>query len=884
MARMQGPLLIGCCLLFLVIASEAGAQTPVPSTTFQITGTQLSNDGVTRTYRAFRNGTDPFRVVCSEPCTADLNAIYGLYAGFASVYQTIVALFGVPATVSAQPFDLHIDADDWCGPEQPGIGGDSAMYSWFPYSGLATGSYGCFWFTTQGHYFLPFQYPDTTTAAYHLLTAHEFTHTEFFNRHHYSYEDFAKAISFYIYDPDGGSPVTDPCDDRLNELGNGKLLWLLCHRSGFQYSHLAPAFTALDNLYTSGQGQAYAGTTSVYQFRSVLNAAIGSNTLDAFLAAKASETPQAGSNGTLPYGGGRATGLAGWVSFLASVNALTADFPFHLEGRYVLSAAPPGLWSFNNVYELSGTGPNPPHSFEDSVYVRVKYDPSLLDFGTDESTLRLYKFNGTAFQLVADSRVDASKMEVAGPITSPGIFALAASSTTVAPTLVLARAVTNANVHTRVVLRNPSFAQKTGTLIFHPQGIAASPSDPTQSYSLAYGQTLLIDDIVTSFGATGSGSIDIVATAGSPPDVYAVGVETGTSTFPGAIVPVHSAAAALSTGDRGVLTAPGNVNQEQFGFLVRTFGGGVSFTVIARDANGAVVATTPLSYAANTMLQISPQTFTGGAALQPAESFDITVQSGSALIMSEEAGRGTASHLFRLVERVNLAASSTGDTLHLPKADLSTKVSGATLRTALQLTNPGTTTVTGHVRFSPADGSAPAGFNYSIPPGATRNFTDVVARVGKTGPGAIDIQSTNGNLPIAFGRLIYSGGGTKWQVATESAADDLGVLQAGDRTVLVAPNSASQTFNIGVRTFNRDLAVTMTVWDASGVYLSKVTQTFAASTSSEQPLSNLLGLTLIAGQVVEITIDGGNGLIYGSAVNTTTGSVNYQAAKRLPYY
>jgi len=149
-------ILFGLALFCTLSARPATAQTPVPSTTFSMTGTHATNDLVTVTYRAFQNPGDPYRVVCSEPCTADLNAIYGLYAGFAPVYQQIVALFGVAPTANVVPFDMHIDADHWCGPEQPGVGGISDYFWEVPWAGFTSGSYACFWFTVPGHYGIPF--------------------------------------------------------------------------------------------------------------------------------------------------------------------------------------------------------------------------------------------------------------------------------------------------------------------------------------------------------------------------------------------------------------------------------------------------------------------------------------------------------------------------------------------------------------------------------------------------------------------------------------------------------------------------------------------------------------------------------------------------------
>ena len=178
---------------------------------------------------AYRNRAfgDAFRILCTEPCSADLPAIYGLYAGFQSARQTVVGLFGVDSLPQERPFDMFIDDAGWCGPAQPGVGGDSAEWANFSYSGLTTGSWACFWFAVPGHNATPFHYPETSTPGYQLLTAHEFTHTEFYKRHRYSYEDFAKAVSFYVAGPAGnGTPLTDACSDQLNLALAGRLIWL----------------------------------------------------------------------------------------------------------------------------------------------------------------------------------------------------------------------------------------------------------------------------------------------------------------------------------------------------------------------------------------------------------------------------------------------------------------------------------------------------------------------------------------------------------------------------------------------------------------------------------------------------------------------------------
>lgn len=834
---MRHPLVLRIFLLAVFVGASAipaRAQTPVPYTVFHIHGTLNGDDGTDNLYRGYRNPGDKFRIVCPEPCTADQNAIYGLYAGFKNAYQTVVGLFGSPADVSQQPFDLHILDDHWCG-SQGVYAAESASY--LSYSGT-TGSYACFWFPT-GNYIQPFHYPETSTPQYNLITAHEFTHTMFFMRHHKSYEDFAKAVSFYVSDPRGSGTLTDPCDNYLDNMFQGKLVWGLCKQSGFSWSDLAPAMTTIINLFTAGKGTSGSNhSTSVFQFQRALTQAVGKSTVDAFMAAKEVDQGLIGDIGVLPYGGGRASAIAHWVSFLVSTNALTANFPFAIQGIDIMpgTASPPGLYQFRDIYEITGRGDTPLH-FEDSVYTEVKYDPSLMTFGTDESTLRMYKYNGSTWQLVAGSHADADRHMVSAPITSPGFIALSASASLISPTQVIPRAVSTSAVHTRLDLRNSQSPDTlTGTIVFHPQGAAATASDPSTTYTLAPGAAVQYDDVISSLGATGSGSIDIVASTIGSPDAFAANIETGTSMNPGSIVPVVSAAGALVADDRTIVTAPGNLTAEHFAVVIRTFGAGVTFDVTGRDATGATLSVASLTYGPNTEVQVQPTALSNGTTVHAGESFDIHIDSGSAIVELETASQGMASHTFKVARRIDLLASGPGDELHLPKAVSVTNSDSTTVRTALQITNPSAATITGRVRVLPADGSGAAFTTYSLAPFATRTYSDVMAGVHKTGAGAINITSLTGVLPVVNSQIIYEGSATSWQVANEAASDDMDILHAGDRAVMLMPSTAgasARDLNMGVRTFDQGLSVTIHVRGDSGYYIADVIKTYGPNTTVE---------------------------------------------------
>src|SRR5262245_19915216 len=76
-----------------------------------------------------------------------------------------------------------------------------------------------------------------------------------------------------------------------------------------------------------------------------------------------------------------------------------------------------------------------------------------------------------------------------------------------------------ANFRTEVQLHNGSSAPSTGTLVYHPQGHAASADDPKFNYTLAPFETKRFEDIPAAFGLTGLGSVDLITHTGAAPTV-----------------------------------------------------------------------------------------------------------------------------------------------------------------------------------------------------------------------------------------------------------------------------------------------------------------------------------------------------------------------------
>ncbi len=231
---------------------------------------------MTGPYCAYHAPGETFRIVCQEPCEIDERLIFAKYAGFKAVKPQLIDLMGVDVPPELLPVDIHLNGDQVCGPYKPGISTGSA--------GSYPTGYVCLFDIEQEYRVRPFTPDNAILREDQLLLVHEYAHIIFYHRHFASYEDVVKAVSFYIVDG-----RTDPCDEALRFPDQGLLIYELCKRNGFRFEHLGPSIIQLDNLYSSGGGRMSLvrkyPTTSIYQYRLILNDLLGGDTLDAFLCA-----------------------------------------------------------------------------------------------------------------------------------------------------------------------------------------------------------------------------------------------------------------------------------------------------------------------------------------------------------------------------------------------------------------------------------------------------------------------------------------------------------------------------------------------------------------------------------------------------------------------
>jgi hypothetical protein len=176
----------------------------------------------------------------------------------------------------------------------------------------------------------------------------------------------------------------------------------------------------------------------------------------------------------------------------------------------------------------------------------------------------------------------------------------------------------------------------TGKLVFHPSGASGSSSDPTITYNVGAGQVVTYPDIVSTFGRSGLGSVDLITTptATKPVIITRVYNDAGALGSSGltedVIDPTDSRI--INAGFTAFLVTPVDPTKTRFNIGVRTGFSGATLTAVLRDTNGTTLKTVSKTYQPNWFEQVDSTTFFAGTAIGPNQSIAITVSVGGAIV------------------------------------------------------------------------------------------------------------------------------------------------------------------------------------------------------------------------------------------------------------
>jgi len=209
---------------------------------------------------------------------------------------------------------------------------------------------------------------------------------------------------------------------------------------------------------------------------------------------------------------------------------------------------------------------------------------------------------------------------------------------------------------TSLQLFNPKTTAISGKIVFHPQAVAGSASDPSFAYSLAPGKTLSFADLLPGMGISGGlGTVDLIGDAGSPLPVAVARVfnDGGTAGTSGLSLDAMPPDDALKQGDTGALLAPADLQKFRFNIGVRTLDQGAAMNVTVRDRDGAIVKSLTKSYPATYFRQTGSTEFLEGFALTGGETISLELTNGSVFVYGATTDNVTNDPSVQFAQRID---------------------------------------------------------------------------------------------------------------------------------------------------------------------------------------------------------------------------------------
>ncbi|MEK6374238.1 MAG: hypothetical protein AABO58_16245 [Acidobacteriota bacterium] len=208
----------------------------------------------------------------------------------------------------------------------------------------------------------------------------------------------------------------------------------------------------------------------------------------------------------------------------------------------------------------------------------------------------------------------------------------------------------------------------------------------------------------------------------------------------------------------------------------------------------------------------------------------------------------------------------------------------AFFRTAVQLYNPTPTVITGKLIFHKAGQPAAAGdpsLAFTLNPDQVVSYPDLVASMGTSGLGSLDIVTDGGAVPIINARVFSDGGSAGTSGFTEEAVAPNDTLYLFNRGFLVTPTDpVNFRMNIGVRTLDAGATLSIRMYNADGLQLSTRTGVAFAPNYFEQfTAQQFTGAAVIpSGGFIRINVTAGNAIVYGTITDNRTSDSSMQYA------
>lgn len=200
---------------------------------------------------------------------------------------------------------------------------------------------------------------------------------------------------------------------------------------------------------------------------------------------------------------------------------------------------------------------------------------------------------------------------------------------------------------------------------------------------------------------------------------------------------------------------------------------------------------------------------------------------------------------------------------------------GTHFTTTMQLGNPYPFAIAGRFVVHPAGLAASPddpSTAYALAPFETTTVDSLVA----SGSGSVDVLAAVG-APVVVTEIVDT---TSMNRVSIPAIDPADAIAAGMTGSLLTPADASrQRFNIGIRTLGEGASLRIVVHDADGTDRAAVERAFPAGFFQQFSFAELLGEPLASGEVLTFDVLAGSAIVYGAAVDNTSGAMSLQIAR-----
>lgn len=212
----------------------------------------------------------------------------------------------------------------------------------------------------------------------------------------------------------------------------------------------------------------------------------------------------------------------------------------------------------------------------------------------------------------------------------------------------------------------------------------------------------------------------------------------------------------------------------------------------------------------------------------------------------------------------------------LPVVGSTAGQSGALFRTELQLANPTGSAIGGWFVLRPQG----VFLRYDIPARGAISFADIVAEMGATGLGSLDLLVDRAIVPAIVARAYddQPDGTTGVGIPAVPVADVPGREEGG---LLIVPRDLTRyRFNIGVRALSTGATMNVIVRTAAGTQRNARVLAFDENAFVQQPANEFAGTTLAANETIEVAITAGSAIVYATTVDNQTNDGTLQILRK----